>query len=100
TVAADGTTGGGAVLMASQHALGAAELVGKEVGGFQGVVTVQPEGRAVELVATALGHDVDLGPGDAPEFGRSDGSGHAELLHGVGDAEAVQRSVHLGIDIT
>src|SRR5262249_48368307 len=60
---------GGAELIAVQNVLLAALLVGEEVGGVHFRFAKILEGRAVKLVAAALGHDVDLAAGAAAKLG-------------------------------
>src|SRR5262249_17593497 len=95
----DGAAEGRAELVALQVVLSRPPFVGEEVGGVEDGVAQVFERRAVELIGSALGHDVDLPAGTATEFGLRDGCLYSELLHGVGDWEVAERGIDLGVRI-
>src|SRR5262249_18791430 len=75
------------------------QLVREEVGGVEDSVAQILKRRAMILIGSALGYDVDLSAGAAAEFGQRDRCLNSELLHGVSDAEVVERRIDLRVRI-
>src|SRR5262249_19622563 len=88
-----------AVLVAVQRILGAAVLVGEEVRSVEHRIAEVFESGAMKNIGAALGDDVHLATGAAPEFRGGYAGLNGKLLDGVGDAKIAERGVNLCVDV-
>src|SRR5262249_8163320 len=86
-----------AKLIAFQVVLGSPIFIGEKIGGIENSVAQKFEGRTVKLIGAALGYDVDLPTGPATEFCLRNAGLDGKLLHGVGDAEIIERRIDLRV---